>query len=56
MAYATAIRLFPYDPKIDSALAHSHLVLAYCVVWGVHLGYLGYIALKRRAASKTVTD
>jgi recombinational DNA repair protein RecT len=52
-AFATVMGLFPYDPKIDSALGHSHLILAYCVVWAVQLGYLGYVAIKRRAASKT---
>jgi hypothetical protein len=56
MAFAMVVGLFPYDPKIDSALGHSHLIFAYCVVWAVHLGYLGYIGIKRHTASKTVTD
>jgi hypothetical protein len=54
--FATVIGLFPYDPKTDSALGHSHLILAYCVVWAVQLGYLAYVGIKRRTASKTVTD
>jgi hypothetical protein len=48
--------LFPYDPKIDSPLEHQHLILAYCAIWTVPLGYLGYIALKQRAASKAIPD
>ena len=48
--------LFPYDLKIDTPLEHRHLILAYCAIWVVQLGYLGYIGLKRRAASKTIPD
>jgi hypothetical protein len=48
--------LFPYDPKIDTPLEHRHLILAYCAIWVVQLGYLGYIGLKRGAASKAIPD
>jgi hypothetical protein len=56
IAFVAVIGLFPYDSKTDSAQGHSHLILAYCVVWAVHLGYLGYVGIKWRTASKTVTD
>ena len=32
---------------------HRHLVLAYAVTWVIHLGYLGYVVLKWKAAGKT---
>jgi hypothetical protein len=35
--------VFPYDPKIDSVMDHQHLVIAYCLTWFVHLGYLCYV-------------
>ncbi len=44
--------LFPYDPAIEKPLAHQHLAVAYCFCWGIQLVYLGYVLLKRRAASR----
>jgi hypothetical protein len=35
--------LFPFDPAIDSALEHRHLVFAYLTVLTVQIGYLGYL-------------
>jgi hypothetical protein len=35
--------IFPYDPNVDSAIEHHHLVIAYCLVWTVQLGYLYYV-------------
>ena len=33
-------------------LFHRHLILAYTVTWVIHLGYLSYVVLKWKAASK----
>ncbi len=45
--------LFPFDPSIDSALEHRHLILAYLTVLSVQIGYLAYLVrqfmLTRRA-------
>jgi hypothetical protein len=45
--------LFPFDPSIDSALEHRHLILAYFAVLSVQIGYLGFLVrrfmLTRRA-------
>jgi hypothetical protein len=38
--------VFPYDPKLDSAMAHEHLVIAYSLTWFVQLCYLFYVARK----------
>jgi hypothetical protein len=43
---AVLASIFPYDPNIDSALAHRHLVIAYSLVWFVQLGYLLYVGKK----------
>jgi hypothetical protein len=51
MITATA-SIFPYDPKIDSLMAHHHLVIAYFLTWFVHLCYLSYVARKWYSAKK----
>jgi hypothetical protein len=33
-------------------LFHRHLILAYSVTWIIHLGYLGFVLLKWKAANK----
>jgi hypothetical protein len=52
--------LFPFDPSIDSAMEHQHLVLAYVVVLAVQIFYLGYLVrqfvVARRAHSAMRRD
>ena len=48
--------LFPYDPNIDSALAHRHLVIAYSLVWIVQSGYLLYVGKKWFSARSSGQD
>jgi uncharacterized membrane protein len=45
--------LFPFNPKTDTSLGHNHLVLAYCVVWVVQLGYLSYLLFQWRSVDRT---
>ncbi len=42
------IHLFPYDPAVDSALDHRHLVASYCVTWIIQFGYFLY-AIRKNA-------
>jgi hypothetical protein len=44
--------LFPFDPAVDSAMAHRHLIAGYCITWAVHLAYLSYLVLRLRALSR----
>lgn len=44
--------VFPYDPKLDSAMAHEHLVIAYSLTWFVHLCYLFYVGRKWRSTRR----
>jgi hypothetical protein len=44
--------VFPYDPKIDSAMAHEHLVIAYSLTWFVHLCYLFHVVRKWRSTRR----
>lgn len=53
---AVLASIFPYDPNIDSALAHRHLVIAYSLVWFVQLGYLLYVGKKWFSARASVQD
>ena len=46
------IRLFPFDPSIDTSLGHRNLVLVYVVVWCLHLAYLCYAVLQWKALGK----
>lgn len=43
--------LIPYDPLIDTPLGHRNLVLIYCVVWLLQLGY-GVYATRRWIVSR----
>ncbi len=45
--------LFPFDPTIDSGLGHRHLILAYCVVWAVQLGYICYLFRQWKSVSRS---
>jgi len=31
---------------------HRHLVLAYAVTWVIHLGYVAYVLVKSKSASR----
>jgi len=33
-------------------MGHRHLVIAYAVTIGIHLAYLGYVAMKFRAGKR----
>ena len=52
--------LFPFDPSIDSALEHRHLILAYLTVLLVQIGYISFLVrrfmLARRAESQMRQD
>ena len=41
-----AFRFFPYDPAIDSALGHRHLIAVYCIIWLAHAAYATYVVSK----------
>lgn len=41
-----AFRFFPFDPAIDSALGHRHLILVYCLIWLAHAAYAAYVVRK----------
>jgi len=41
-----ALRIFPYDPAIDSPLGRRHLVLVYCLIWLAHLAYASFVVRK----------
>ncbi len=57
MIHSTALAsIFPFDPNIDSALAHRHLVMAYFLVWFVQLGYLLYVGKKWFSARASVQE
>ena len=43
------VRLFPFDPAIDTSLGHRNLLLVYCAVWGLHLAYLLYAVAQWKA-------
>lgn len=43
---ALAAPLFPYDPNLDSAMSHHHLLLGYAFTWGIQLVYLAYAGRK----------
>jgi hypothetical protein len=55
-----AFRFFPYDPAIDSALGHRHLILVYCLIWLAHAAYAAYVVSKwmsvRREESRVATS
>ena len=55
-----AFRFFPYDPAIDSALGHRHLILVYCLIWLAHAAYAAYVVRKlitiRRDESRATAD
>jgi hypothetical protein len=53
---AALASVFPYDPNIDSALAHRHLVIAYSLVWFVQLCYLLYVGKKWFSARASAED
>jgi|GEM_PF-5840103 len=48
--------LFPFNPAIDTALEHRHLIAAYVVVLAVQIGYFCYsfrqLQIARRAHSE----
>ena len=44
---------FPYDPALDSAMGHSHLLLGYGFTWGIQLAYLLYIGWKWQAQRRS---
>ncbi len=46
------VRLFPFDPSIDTPLGHRNLVLVYSAVWGLHLAYLLYALLQWKALTR----
>lgn len=41
-----AFRFFPFDPAIDSAMGHRHLIAVYCVIWLAHAAYATYVVKK----------
>jgi hypothetical protein len=41
----------PYNPSTDTPLAHRNLILIYCVVWLLQLGY-GVYATRRWIVSR----
>ena len=43
---------FPFDPTLDSALGHRHLILAYVVVLVVQIGYFCYLFRQLRKAGR----
>jgi hypothetical protein len=47
-------QIVPYDPTIDTPLAHRNLVLIYCAIWGFQLVYAAYAVLKWRAVRKDI--
>lgn len=53
---AALASVFPYDPNIDSALAHRHLLIAYSLVWFVQLCYLLYVGKKWFSARASAED
>ena len=46
MSNALAFRIFPFDPAIDSAMGHRHLIAVYCVIWLAHAAYAAYVVRK----------
>lgn len=45
--------LFPFDPTIDSALEHRHLILAYVVVLAGQIAYISYLIRQFMVAGRT---
>ena len=54
--FSFGMPVFPYDPKIDSEIAHRHLILAYCLTWLVHVSYALYVAIRSYLARKEKSD
>jgi hypothetical protein len=50
--YQVSLLYFLTTPKIDSAMAHEHLVIAYSLTWFVHLCYLFYVVRKWRSTRR----
>jgi hypothetical protein len=48
--------LFPFDPAIDSALEHRHLIAAYVVVLAGQIAYISYLIRQFLVAGRTRTD
>lgn len=49
---ACFVRVFPYDPAIDTPLGHRNLVIIYCLTWGFHIAYAAYALNSWRLARK----
>jgi hypothetical protein len=49
----TGTPLFPFDPAIDSALEHRHLILAYVVVLIGQIVYISYLVRQFVVAGRT---
>jgi hypothetical protein len=45
--------LFPFDPAIDSALEHRHLIFAYVVVLVGQIVYISYLVRQFLVAGRT---